>query len=83
MLQILRKKAQSTFIQIIVVIIALVFIFWGVGSNLGGDRQAALVVNGEEVSFQDFQQAYDRAYERFSDQFGGSVRDRDVSGRNR
>lgn len=73
MLQILRKKAQSTFIQIIVVIIALVFIFWGVGSNLGGDRQAALVVNGEEVSFQDFQQAYDRAYERFSDQFGGSV----------
>lgn len=73
MLQILRKKAQSTFIQIIVVIIALVFIFWGVGSNLSGDRQAALVVNGEEVSFQDFQQAYDRAYQRFSDQFGGSV----------
>ncbi|MFT5730659.1 MAG: peptidyl-prolyl cis-trans isomerase D [Desulforhopalus sp.] len=73
MLQILRKKAQSTFIQIIVVIIALVFIFWGVGSNLGGDRQAALIVNGEEVSFQDFQQAYDRAYQRFSDQFGGNV----------
>lgn len=73
MLQILRKKAQSTFIQIIVVIIALVFIFWGVGSNLSGDRQAALVVNGEEVSFQDFQQAYDRAYQRFSDQFGGNV----------
>lgn len=73
MLQILRKKAQSTFIQIIVVIIALVFIFWGVGSNLGGDRQAALVINGEEVSFQDYQQAYDRAYQRFSDQFGGNV----------
>jgi peptidyl-prolyl cis-trans isomerase D len=73
MLQILRKKAQSTFIQIIVVIIALVFIFWGVGSNLSGDRQAALVVNGEEVSFQDYQQAYDRAYQRFSDQFGGNV----------
>lgn len=73
MLQILRKKAQSTFIQIIVVIIASVFIFWGVGSNLSGDRQAALVVNGEEVSFQDYQRAYDRAYQRFSDQFGGNV----------
>lgn len=73
MLQILRKKAQSTFIQIIVVIIALVFIFWGVGSNLSGDRQAALVVNGEEVSFQDYQKAYDRAYQRFSDQFGGNM----------
>lgn len=73
MLQLLRSKAQSTFIQIIVVIIALVFVFWGVGSNLSGDRQAAIVVNGEEVSFQDFQQAYDRAYQRFSDQFGGNM----------
>lgn len=73
MLQILRKKAQSTFIQIIVVIIALVFIFWGVGANLNGDRQAALVVNGDKITFQEFQQAYDRAYQRLSDQFGGNV----------
>ncbi len=73
MLQILRKKAQSTFIQVIVVIIALVFIFWGVGANLSGDRQAALVVNGEDISFQQYQQAYDQAYQRLSDQFGGNV----------
>ena len=73
MLQLLRNKAQSTFIQIIVVIIALVFIFWGVGTNMMGSREAALVVNGEEISFQQFQQAYDRAYQRLSDQFGGNV----------
>lgn len=73
MLQILRKKAQSTFIQIIVVVIALVFIFWGVGTNMLNDRQSAIVVNGEEISFQQFQQAYDAAYERLSDQFGGNV----------
>lgn len=74
MLQILRKKAQSPFIQAIVVIIALVFIFWGVGSQLGrGNREAALVVNGEDISFQQFQQAYDRAYQRLSDQFGGNI----------
>lgn len=73
MLQILRKKAQSTFIQIIVVIIALVFIFWGVGTNMNNNRQAALVINGEEVTFQDYQQAYDRAYQRMSDQFGGNL----------
>ncbi len=73
MLQKLRNKAQSTFIQIIVVIIALVFIFWGVGTNMMGSRQAALLVNDEEVTFQEFQQAYDRAYERFSDQFGGNI----------
>lgn len=73
MLQILRKKSQSTFIQIIVVVIALVFIFWGVGANLTGDRQAALVVNGAEITFQQYQQAYDRAFQRLSDQFGGNV----------
>jgi len=73
MLQLLRNKAQSTFIQIIVVIIALVFIFWGVGTNLMGSREAALLVNGDEISFQEFQRAYDRAYERLSDQFGGNV----------
>ena len=73
MLQILRKKAQSPFIQAIVVIIALVFIFWGVGSNLGRTTQSAIVVNGEEISFQQYQQAYDRAYQQLSSQFGGNV----------
>lgn len=73
MLQILRKKAQSPFIQAIVVIIALVFIFWGVGTNIGNHNQAAIVVNGEEISFQHFQQAYDRAYQQMAAQFGGNV----------
>jgi peptidyl-prolyl cis-trans isomerase D len=73
MLQILRKKAQSPLIQIIVVIIALVFIFWGVGTNMGKSNQAALSVNGEEISFQQYQQAYDRAYQQLSNQFGGNV----------
>lgn len=73
MLQILRNKSQSIFIQIIVVIIALVFIFWGVGANLSGKREAALVVNGEKISFEEFEKAYDRAYQRLSDQFGGNV----------
>lgn len=73
MLQILRKKAQSPFIQAIVVIIALVFIFWGVGTNLGNKNQAAIVVNDEEISFTDFQKAYDRAYQQMAAQFGGNV----------
>ncbi len=73
MLQILRRKAQSPLIQIIVVVIALVFIFWGVGTNIGRSNQSAIVVNGEEISFQQFQQAYDRAYKQLGNQFGGNV----------
>ncbi len=73
MLQILRDKAQSPFIQALVVMIALVFIFWGVGSSLMNNREAALTVNGEEIPFQQFQQAYDRAYQDLANQFGGTV----------
>ncbi len=73
MLQILRNKAQSIVIQAIVVIIALVFIFWGVGANLMNNREAALVINDEEISFEDFQKAYERTYANFQEQFGGNI----------
>ncbi len=73
MLQFLRKRAQSFVIQAIVVIIALVFIFWGVGAKLMNNHEAAIVVNGEEISFQDFQKAYDQAYARLAQQFGGTL----------
>jgi peptidyl-prolyl cis-trans isomerase D len=73
MLQILRNKAQSIVIQAIVVIIALVFIFWGVGPNLMNSREAAIVVNDEEITFENFQSAYDRTYNTIRDQFGGNV----------
>jgi peptidyl-prolyl cis-trans isomerase D len=73
MLQFLRKRAQSLLIQAIVVIIALVFIFWGVGTNMMNKQEAAIVVDNEEISFQQFQQAYDQAYARLAQQFGGTV----------
>ena len=73
MLKFLRDKAQSIVIQAIVVIIALVFIFWGVGTNMMNKQEAAIVVNNEEISFQEFQQAYDQAYSRLAQQFGGTI----------
>ncbi len=73
MLQILRDRAQSILIQAVVVIIALVFIFWGVGTNMMNKQEAAIVVNDEEISFQQFQQAYDQAYSRIAQQFGGTI----------
>jgi len=73
MLEFLRKRAQSIVIQAIVVIIALVFIFWGVGTNLMNKQEAAIVVDNEEINFQQFQQAYDQAYARLAEQFGGTV----------
>jgi peptidyl-prolyl cis-trans isomerase D len=73
MLSILRKRAQSTVIQIVVLIIAIVFVFWGVGSNLGGRRNSLATVNGEEIPFDAFQRSYDNAVENMRVQFGGSI----------
>lgn len=73
MLQIFRDKSQSMFIQAIVVVIALVFIFWGVGANMMNTREAALVVNDEEISFQEYQRIYDDLLAGYRQQFGGSI----------
>ena len=73
MLNILRKRAQSTVIQAMVLLIAVVFIFWGVGTNLNNNRNAVATVNGEEIPIQDYQRAYDRAVENYRQQFGGRI----------
>ncbi len=72
MLQILRNKSQSIFIQAIVVIIALVFIF-SFGGNIINSNDAAIVVNNEEISFQQYQRAYEQAYQNLASQFGGTL----------
>ncbi len=73
MLQIFRDKAQSTFIQALVLVIALVFVFWGVGANMMDSREAAIVVNDEDITFQEYQRAYDQLLSSYRKQFGGSV----------
>ena len=73
MLDILRKNAQSVVIQVIVVVIAVVFVFWGVGTNLGGNPNALAVVNGKEISYREFQQSYERAVESYKQQCGGQL----------
>ena len=73
MLTFLRNKAQSTLIQAVVILIAVVFIFWGVGTNLNSNRNSVATVNGEEIPIQDYQRAYDRAVETYRQQFGGQV----------
>ncbi len=73
MLQIFRDKSQSTFIQAIVLVIVLVFVFWGVGANMMDSRDAAIVVNDEEISFQEYQRTYDQLLSTYRQQFGGSI----------
>lgn len=73
MLNILRKNAQSVVVQAIVVIIALVFIFWGFGNRMQDNPNALAVVNGKEIPYRDFQQSYERTVEAYKEQFGGQL----------
>lgn len=73
MLNLLRERAQSTVIQFLVLIIALVFIFWGVGTNLGSKRNALATVNGQEIPYEDYRRTYDNAVDNLRVQFGGSI----------
>lgn len=72
MLDLLRKKAQSPLIQGTILIIALVFIFWGVGSYRGS-RNSVAQVNNETISYEEFQKAYERLSNQYREQFGGNI----------
>jgi peptidyl-prolyl cis-trans isomerase D len=72
MLDLLRKKAQSPLIQGTILIIALVFIFWGVGGYRGSSNSVAQV-NDEVITYEEFQKAYERLANQYRDQFGGNL----------
>ncbi len=73
MLDLFRRKAQSPYLQAIILIIVLVFVFWGVGTSNGPGRNAVATINGQAISYQEYQQTYDRILTRFRDQFGGVI----------
>lgn len=73
MLDLLRRKAQSPYIQATILIIILVFVFWGVGSNRGVGRTTVATVGDKEISYQEYQNAYEQQISQIRDQFGGNI----------
>jgi peptidyl-prolyl cis-trans isomerase D len=73
MLDLLRKKAQSPLIQGTILIIVLVFVFWGVGSSYRGTLNSVATVNKEPITYEDFQKTYERVVEQYRTQLGGNL----------
>ena len=73
MLDLLRKKTQSPFIQGTILIIVLVFIFWGVGSGINDNLNIVATVNNEGIPYEDFQKAYNQLTTQYRNQFGGNL----------
>lgn len=60
MLEFMRRRARSTWIKVIFLMIVVVFIFWGVGGSIGGGRVDVVAnVNGRAISTREFQRAYE------------------------
>ncbi|MDT8335533.1 MAG: SurA N-terminal domain-containing protein, partial [Desulfurivibrionaceae bacterium] len=75
MLEFLRQKAQSTVIQVIIVVIILVFVFWGVGGQQGSGVNAVATVNDKPITYTEYQRTYDERFGQLRDQLGGSIPD--------
>jgi len=73
MLDLLRKKAQSPLIQGTIMIIVLVFVFWGVGSGINDNLNTVATVNNEGIPYEAFQKAYDQLATQYRNQFGGNL----------
>lgn len=74
MLGMFRRKAQSPTLQVTILIIILVFIFWGVGRNDSNKGQNTVAtVNDEAIPFREYQKQYDQTMNSMRDQFGGAI----------
>ncbi|MFA7381997.1 MAG: SurA N-terminal domain-containing protein [Desulfurivibrionaceae bacterium] len=73
MLDFIRRKAQSIYIQATILIIVLVFVFWGVGKSQKGGPDAIATVNDQNISAQQYQQNYNQTISRYQEQLGTTL----------
>lgn len=73
MLDLLRRKAQSPYIQATILIIVIVFVFWGVGSYKGDGPNTVATVNDTAITYQQYQKSFEQTMARYREQFGGSI----------
>ncbi|MBI5586899.1 MAG: SurA N-terminal domain-containing protein, partial [Deltaproteobacteria bacterium] len=77
MLEGIRKRRNSFVILLAFAAIILVFVFWGVGPNKGGDREqgAVATVDGESIPVKEYVNLYKRQVEYYKNTFKGQFND--------
>jgi len=74
MLQAIRDKVTGWIAYGIIFLISIPFALWGVNSYLGGGEAApAAMVNGEEITTRQLDQAYANYRQRIAQLFGGTI----------
>jgi len=73
MLDLMRKNAGSWIIKGLLGIIVVVFVFWGVGSFRAQRGNKVALVNGEVITGQEYQEAYNNLVEQVRARFGKNL----------
>lgn len=72
MLRLMRKQAGSWIIKILLGAIVIVFIFWGVGSFTAERTGRVAMVNGDQITQDEYRNAYDNMVEQMRRRFGNN-----------
>ncbi|MBW2147679.1 MAG: SurA N-terminal domain-containing protein, partial [Deltaproteobacteria bacterium] len=75
MLDIMRRKAQSWMIKVLLGLIVVVFAFWGVGSIRERQFEVIAEVGDATISYRVFQQNYEDTLQAYQQQFGPALTD--------
>ncbi len=73
MLRLMRKQAGSWVIKILLGAIVIVFIFWGVGSFRSQRGGRVALVNGDQITLDEYREAYNNLIEQLRRRFGNNL----------
>ena len=74
MLQVIRDKTSGWIAYLIIALISIPFALWGINSYLGGGAEKpAAIVNGDEITPRQLDQAYARYRDQLAQVFGGRI----------
>ena len=75
MLSLMRRKAGSWMIKVILGAIVVVFVFWGVGSFRDDKAGSIASVNGDPISVEEYRNTYNNLLEVYRQNYGNSLND--------
>ncbi|MGQ9499276.1 MAG: SurA N-terminal domain-containing protein [Dissulfurimicrobium sp.] len=73
MLDLIRRKASSWLLKFILGVIAIVFIFWGIGNFHSQRTDTVANINGEKISIEAYRSAYADIIEHYKQMFKGKI----------
>lgn len=75
MLRLMRKQAGSWLIKILLGAIVIVFVFWGVGSFRAQRGGRVALVNGDQITLDEYREAYNNLIEQLRRRLGNNFDD--------